>query len=342
MCVCVCFFVFFMCTDPLYIIRRYISCHPLGTLRFGKLRQLSSVQPPTWLYTLQDQEIHAPIAQTIVEFLLSSGNHPVDIAEIFFQDPPLNIKNDFVVIEGTHINWPRRLSETTTHISMPMMLFHVLHQPDYLFHMSYALDKESRFIAEHGARSKELTKTQQCFMLHVVDWLLSPIINSKYVDEALSCCQFDVQIVVSMGSQILKAVFGDTHCDVLTQCITSQWKLHPPTPFYRAFHNIVTSLPIPVRAVLASAKTLVSTKRVEADYVIDNSLLFMSTNADKTIIFMLVLFSQQHDFLEKWAHSSDAWRECSGVPCDAVRNVLNNLVGATSKGVVPPLRYTLC
>jgi hypothetical protein len=304
---------------------------------------------PVWSV---DPKVNPVGSRRIAEYIVANLASPVDATFIVLAEPPLTIHADFTIIPDTVINWPSTFNHMDTRdhdgpgvVSIPILLYYMLFTHDYFVHLSFAWDTEHKFRCD-VAQQKILNGAACAFLNHVVPWLTDMIANSSYVDEALDCKRHDIQFVVSMGNQQLKAVYNDKVHTVLTECLVEPWHLTQTTPFFRAFEHVVDAAIVLIRPVVYSSDPAdaqvtgarVSTKhKLKApDYILDNATGLISCERDKTILLFLILFSDEIAFLRRWISASDEWKDLAGVPTAAVAELLDTLAAATHTPVQPP------
>lgn len=270
----------------------------------------------------------------IANYIVTTISHPVPAIEVLLGNPVLGNDAGFTLVVKSLLNWPTTLNGDNNKVSMPLLMFYILFlAPDPFVSLSFAWDTVGRLQTKCDSGA-ELNPAERVFVTNVVPWLEAPIINSVHVDDALACGRYDVQFVVSIGNQRLKAVCGDDVIPMIDAAVTQQWSIHQTTPFYTAFQTAVQNAIIQVEPVTAEP-----TPRGGADYILDNSVSFVSTARDKTIALFLILFSEELDFLTQWIEGTVMWREHAGVPSDAVEAILERLDAATRVPIRTPHHF---
>lgn len=294
---------------------------------------------PTWNFdvdnTHHDNDRNLEGAYKIAEYIVKAVSQPIPAIQVLVKQPKLWRDAGFTTVPGTHLNWPSAFNNPDNTISLAHLMYYILFlSPDNVFvsiSFSWQVAIEIKKRADLG---QPLSRAEQVFVSHVVPWLEEPVVNSPYVDDALFCSRYDIQFVVSIGNQQLKIVLGDECAYWIDQCVTQQWSVLQTTPFCDGLLCAITNAIIQIQPVTAEP-----TPRGGADYVLDNSVSFVSTDRDKTIALFLILFSEEIDFLSKWIENDTKWRELAGVPCDAIRHVLDAMAKATRVAVEPPPRF---
>ena len=85
------------------------------------------------------------------------------------------------------------------------------------------------------------------------------------------------------------------------------------SPFYKLLEAAILGAPVPIEVVaIGHAKDPVP------DVIVANEVGYVfapaSAVADKVVVALLVLFSQEYNLLERWRTSDAKWRESAGIP----------------------------
>jgi hypothetical protein len=294
-------------------------------------------QVPTWSGSPHDNPVGS---RRIAEYIVANLANPVDATTIVLTEPPLICDAEFTVVPKTALNWPSSFNHchnkstgtTSGVVSIPILLYYMLFTPNYLVHISFAWDTEYRFRCDVALTNK-LNSAATSFLEFVVPWLSDMVTNSSYIDEALECKRYDIQFVVSMGNQQLKAVYSDKVHAVLTACLGEPWNLTQTTPFFKAFEYAVDTAVVLTKPVVYNRD---DPKAIRPDYIIDNAAGLITCSCDKTILFFLILFSNEIAFLRQWISATPEWKVLAGVPTQSIATLLDTLAAATHTFVVPP------
>lgn len=279
---------------------------------------------PSWtMETTCVKETH-----NIAHYVKSAVPDPYITIDILLREPELQFDSAFTVVHGTDINWPTAMNGPNHTVSLPILMFYILFTaPDCLPKLSFAWDKRKSLL-EYHACGAPWTAAHTSFVYTVTPWLEAPVLNSIHVDSALRCGRHDMQFVISIGNQRIKAILGDTANASIDACVQQTWHMHQTQPFFDCLQQALKQAAVHMVPV-----TLVPTSP-KASYVLDNSVALETTDRDKTILLFLILFAKSIDFVSKWEQHDTAWRNTCGIPCQAVKTLIETLVARNI--VIPP------